>query len=149
MRYSNCVYTSSVALRSDQILALYDRPLSRMRARIFKFGTLGPGVWRRRFPWVFAYKSWWCNHCRTHTAEKSFGLSTGRLAGRNHAEELWPLNRTIERSERRIPAGICHRRCRIGRMGLCFDREFEFGVFMMGMWLKIAYYRCIPATYRK
>ena len=47
------------------------------------------------------------------TVEKSFDLSTGRLAGGKYAEELWPLNRRIER---RIPAGICHSRCRIGCM---------------------------------
>ena len=48
-------------------------------------------------------------------------------------------------------------RCRIGRMELCFDREFEFGVFMMGKRLKIAcfavwafsYYQCIPTFLEK
>ena len=48
------------------------------------------------------------------TARRGFDLSTGRLADGTHAEELWPLNRTIEQ---RIPAGICHSRCRLGCMG--------------------------------
>ena len=42
-------------------------------------------------------------------------------------------------------------------MELCFDREFEFGVFMMGKRLKIAcfavwvfsYYQCIPTFLEK
>ena len=71
-----------------------------------------------------------------HTARTNFGLSTGRLAGGKHAEKkLRPLNRSVER---RIPVGCGHRRCRIGRMELCFDREFESGVFAMGKWLRIA-----------
>ena len=50
-------------------------------------------------------------------------------------KKLWPLNRSVER---RIPMGIGHSRCRIGRMELCFEREFESGGFAMGKWLRIA-----------
>ena len=70
-------------------------------------------------------------------AGKNFDLSTGRLAGGKHAEELWPLNRLTEQG---TLTGISLRRCRTGRMSVCFDREFEFGVFIMGKWLRIAYF---------
>ena len=74
------------------------------------------------------------------TARTNFDLSTGRLAGEKHAEELWPLNRTIER---RIPVGFGHRRCRMVAWEVCFDREFELGVFAMGKWLRIV---CFPTS---
>ncbi len=89
-----------------------------------------------------------------HTAMTNFDLSTGRLASRKHAEELWPLKRSIER---RTLTGISLRRCKIGCMR---------GVFWLGIWLershdgKVAWncifltsvfpFRCVfPATSRK
>ena len=50
-------------------------------------------------------------------------------------KKLWPLNSSVGRI---IPMGIGHSGCRIGRMELCFDREFESGVFAMEKWLRIA-----------
>ena len=38
--------------------------------------TVEPGVWRRNFPGVLAYKFWWSELLRGHTAGTNFDLST-------------------------------------------------------------------------
>ena len=95
------------------------------------------GVWRRRYSWIVETLQ---DALQEPLQDILQGLSTGRLAGGKDAEKLWPLNRTIER---RIPVGLGHRRCRMVAWGVCFNREFEFGVFAMGKWLRIA---CFPTS---
>ncbi len=62
-----------------------------------------------------------------HTARTNFDRSTGRLPGRKHAGELWPLHKSIEQGR---PTGISLRRCRIG----CIR-----GVFWPDIWLECSY----------
>lgn len=96
-------------------------------------GTVEPGFLRRRFSWVFAYKSCWG---RANTGDGLWLLNTVR-----EMQESFDLS--IGQLSRRIAAGIGHRRRRIW---LCFEQEFEFGVFMIGKRLRIAYfsYICFP-----
>ena len=42
--------------------------------------TVEPGVWRRNFPWVLAYKFWYGELLQGHAAGNNPDLSIGRLA---------------------------------------------------------------------
>ncbi len=80
----------------------------------------------------------WAKFCwRRANAGTNFDLSTGRLAGGKHAEELWPLKRSIERGS---PTGISIRRRRIGRMRGVLWPGIWLEFFTMGKWLGIAYF---------
>ena len=58
-------------------------------------GPVEPWVWRRNFPWVFAYKFWWASYCRD-VLQANFDLPTGRLTCWKNAEKLWTLKRSIK-----------------------------------------------------
>ena len=84
--------------------------------------TVKPGFWCWSFHEFFAYKF----GGNKLMQGRAFNRSMRRL---RNAEGLWPLNRSIE------PMYSCWNlswRVQIWSHGVCFDREFEFGVFHDG-----------------
>ena len=100
------------------------------------------GIWRRNFPWVSAYKFWWSELLQGHAIGTNFWPLN---SGRKNAEELWPLNRSIERG---IPTGSGLRRCRTDCKSVCFDRAsgFELHIFLHLFFLLELYF---PYFYKK
>ena len=45
----------------------------------YPFSTVEPGVWRRNFPGVLAYKFWWSELLQGHTAGTNFDLAVGNM----------------------------------------------------------------------
>ncbi len=118
---------------------VYDCQLKSRHLQVI-LDNVEPEFWRWSFSRVFAYKFWWGGA----NEGTNFDLPTGRLAVREMQKDF---DLSTGQLSQRIPAGICHKWCRFGRMGCALTGEFEFGVFVMGKRLRIIYFSHIDFSY--
>ncbi len=128
------------------------------RVRQINFLTILPlGIlWSLKFGVDVVYEFFLINwvgvrYCRTHCRTNCGSNCRTNLKSHcrtYYKDLLWTLNRSVSRGEtwktieQRIPVRFDDSRCRMVAWRVCFGREFEFGVFTMGKWLRIA---CFPS----